>query len=131
MNRNLKRGLIAVGILFALVIVAYILLSLFISSKGIGGPQPRPAELETIQTAVQAMMIDNDLNQVTPSTSGVGGEKIRSTGTQFHPALDMQHYMDPHSTQFCYRWQSDGRITYQYDADDDGNCAADTDQLFP
>ena len=77
------------------------------------------------------MMVDNDLSSVKASTSGYGGEKIRSAGTQFHPTLDLQDYMNQPTSQFCYWWRSDGRITFQYDVNADGNCAIDAEQLFP
>ena len=89
------------------------------------------AELDMIQTAIDAFMVDNDLAEVTPSTSDAGGEKIRSTGSQFHDTFILRDYMYDDSTAFCYRWQSDGRITHEYDVDHNGSCAPDTDQLYP
>ena len=77
------------------------------------------------------MMADNDLSQVTASVSRHGGEKIRSTGTQFHPTLDLQIYMNQPTLQFCYWWRSDGRIIFQFDVDDNDNCTIDAEQLFP
>ena len=109
---------------------------LFICPGGLGcsdwgAEAARLAERETMKTAIMSMMVDNDLSQVTASVSGHGGEKIRSTGTQFHPTLDLQIYMNQAATRFCYRWDADGRITFQYDVDDNVNCAIDAEQLFP
>jgi len=89
------------------------------------------AERETMITAIMVMMVDNDLSQVTASTSGHGGEKIDATSNQFHPTLNLQDYLAQATTQFCYRWQNDGWITFQYDVDDNDNCAIDAEQLFP
>ena len=84
-----------------------------------------------MQTVIDAMMVDNNLAQVTPSTSSGGGEKIRGTGTQLHATIDMSRYMVRDITQFCYRWVADGRIIFQYNVNADGNCAIDAEQLFP
>ena len=84
-----------------------------------------------MNTAISTMMVDKDLSQVRASTSGYGGEKIRNTGTQFHPTLNLQPYLDPSATHYCYRWEAGGRITFQYNVNADGNCAIDADQLFP
>ena len=89
------------------------------------------AERENMQTAMNAMMADNDLSQVRASTSGYGGEKIDATSTQFHDTIFLRDYMVQAATQFCYRWDADGRIIFQYDVNTDGNCAIDAEQLFP
>jgi len=132
MNPVLKWVLISFGSLVVVMLVAAILVPIIIPFGGTDHPGPNPgAERDTVQTVIQVLMVDNDLLEVTPSTSGAGGEKIRSTGTQFHPTLDLQAYWEPSATQFCYRWNTDGQITFQYDYDDAGNCAADTDQHYP
>ncbi len=87
------------------------------------------AEADTVQTAIDAFMTDNALREVTPSTSGAGGEKINLRGTQFHATLSLELYIRDTPT-YCYQWQRNGTIS-QYDVDDDGNCAGDADQLFP
>ena len=51
-------------------------------------------ERETIRTAIQAMMTDNGLSQVRANASGRGGEKILSTGTQFHDDFNLSAFMD-------------------------------------
>ena len=89
------------------------------------------AELDAVQAAIDVFMADNDLVEVTPSTSDAGGEKINGTGSQFHATLDLQLYMREPASQFCYRWQRDGLIIFQYGVNADGNCAIDANQLFP
>ena len=89
------------------------------------------AELDVVQTTINAFMADNDLVEVTPSTSDAGGEKITGTGGQFHATLDLQPYMREPASLFCYRWQGNGQIIFQYDVTADGNCAIDADRLFP
>ena len=84
-----------------------------------------------MKVSIMSMMVDKDLSRVRASTSGHGGEKIRSTGTQFHDTITLRDYMDQAAALFCYRWDSGGRITFQYDVDDNDNCAIDAKQLFP
>ena len=132
MDPALKWVLISLGSLVGVMLLAAILLPPFIPFRGSNPPPKNPdAERETVQTAIQSLMVDNDILEVTPSISGAGGEKITSTSTQFHPTLDLRAYWEPSATQFCYRWDTDGRITFQYEVNADGNCAIDTEQLFP
>ena len=87
-------------------------------------------ERETVQILIQNLMIDNDLSAVTASTSAAGGEKITNASTQFHATITMANYMDQASTQYCYRWATNGLITFQYDLVG-GACAAIGTQLYP
>ena len=135
MKRILKIAAIVVGLL-AVVIILIPLRVCFLSvgawgCPDLGEPAAMEAERESIQTSILSLMVDNNLTQVTASVSGHGGEKIRSTGTQFHDTIILRDYMDQAATLFCYRWDADGRITFQYDVDDNINCAIDAEQLFP
>ena len=89
------------------------------------------AERERFETAIQVLMVHEGLSSVRASTSGYGGEKIQTTGTQFHATSDLRPYLAENSSQFCYRWDTTGQIIFQYDANADGNCAIDAHQLFP
>ena len=95
------------------------------------GTGAKAAEADAVQYAIDYFMSDNAISEVPPSTSGEGGEKINDTGGQFHATLGLQPYIREFPPTYCYRWLSDGLITFQYDVDDDGNCSSDTDQLFP
>ena len=66
------------------------------------------AELAAVQAAIDVMMADNNLVGVTPITSGKGGEKINSTGSQFHGTSNLQPYIRYLPSTYCYRWQVDG-----------------------
>ena len=129
-NPVLKWVLISFGSLVGVILLAAVLVPLFISFGGSNPPPKNPeAERENVQTAIQSLMVDNNFVEVTPSTSGASGEKITSTSTQFHPTIDLQAYWNPSTTQFCYRWNTNGRITFQYDYDDAGSCTSF--QLYP
>ena len=119
--------LVVVGIIVAL---AAIIVPLVIAFSGSGQEAAQVGERETIQTAIQSMMVGNDLTAVTASTSAAGGEKILNSGTQLHATITMAAYMDQTSTEYCYRWGTDGRLTFQYDLVA-AACAATGTQLFP
>ena len=93
------------------------------------GTGAKAAEYDTVQEAIDTFMTDNALREVTPSTSGAGGEKINLRGTQFHATLSLALYIRDTPT-YCYQWQRNGTI-FQYDVDDDGNCSSNADQLHP
>jgi len=139
MKRILKRVAISAGILASLfIILAAITVVFFLICPGPWGCSNEKgaegavaAERDTMQTTVDAMMADNELNQVRASTSGFGGEKIEATGAQFHGTINLRKYMRRAASEFCYRWDADGRITFPYDVNADGNCAVDAQQLFP
>ncbi len=118
--------LVVVGIIVAL---AAIVVPLVISFAGSGEEAAQVGEVETVQTAIQSLMVDNDLSAVTASTSSTVGEKILNTGTQFNATISLQAYMDQTSTQFCYTWDTTGRITFQFDVDSADACT--TTQLYP
>ena len=130
MNPVLKWVLISFGALVGLVVLAAIIVPT-ISFNGGHNNHAAEAEYWTVQTIIQSLMVDNNLDRVTPSTSGAGGEQIRNTGTQLHPTIDTSDYMLEDATEFCYRWDTAGLITFQYDVNADGNCALDAEQLFP
>jgi len=119
--------LVVVGIIVAL---AAIIVPLVISFAGSGEEAAQVGEVETVQTAIQSLMVDNDLSVVTASTGGVGGEKILNSGTQFNATISLLAYMDQTSTKYCYQWGTTGRITFQYDLVSD-LCNAAGAQLYP
>ena len=132
MRRVIKWVLVSIGWLLGVMLVVAIVVPLFEKFSSGPGTSAEVAERETVQTAIEVFMVDNDLSKVTPSTSGVGGEKIVITSTQFHPTINLSHYlwdyMEQYSTRFCYRWDADGRITFQYDV---GAATGRCLQLYP
>ena len=139
MKRILKIAAILAGILVTLYIILGAITLVYNSicsgpwgcSNETGTEGAVAGERETMLTAIMAMMADNELTRVRASTSGYGGEKIDATSAQFHDTIILRDYMNQATTQFCYRWDADGGITFQYDANADGNCAIDAEQLFP
>ena len=124
MGSRWDRFLVITGIVTGIIVVALVLVArLLVTFPGAGEGVAQAAERETIQTAIKSMMNDNNLAAVTPSTSGAGGEKIKNTTTQFHSTINMQDHMDQPSTLYCYRWGSDGLMTYQYQVDDNDECS--------
>ena len=127
-NRVLVMTAIITGIMVVGLVVVF---RLFVTFFPADGGVAQTGERETMQTAIKSMMNENNLASVPASASGAGGEKIKNTGTQFHPTVNMQGYMDRPSTQYCYRWGSDGLVTYQYQVDADNECSPGNDQLYP
>ena len=126
MKRLLKPVAITVAILAALAFFYPMILTSKIPTQ-----EPEEMERDAVQAAIDTFMTVNVLFEVTPSTSGVGGEKINGTGTQFHATLELQSYIRYLPSTYCYRWQRYGAIIFQYDANADGNCAIHSKQLFP
>ena len=126
MKRFLKLVTIVVGLFAVLIIILP-----FLTADMIPTQEPEERELSTVQTAIDAFMAYNELAEVTSSTSGEGGEKIDGTVGEFHVTLELQPYIRADTTTFCYRWQGEGLIIFQYDLNAEGNCAIDTKQLFP
>ena len=132
MKRILTIAAILAGVLGAITLVSNLICPGPWGCSNEKGPEGVvAAERDTMQTAVDAMMADNELTQVRASTSGYGGEKIDATSTQFHDTIILLDYMIQAASQFCYRWDADGGITFQYNVNADSNCAIDAEQLFP
>lgn len=116
---------VTVPILIAVVLLGLFMLPLFYpgweEAEG-----PKEAEWATFQTAIDTFMTDNALTEVTPSTSGVGGEKIDLIGTQFHATSSLDLYMRDTPT-FCYRWDSTGKIISQDKPNGAGSCSGEAD----
>ena len=67
------------------------------------------------------MMADYALDTVTGSTTpppAVGGERINNTDTRFYANFALEDFMDQPASNYCYTWESDGRITRQFDWDE-------------
>ena len=119
--------LVVTGIIVAL---AAIIVPLVISFSSEGEDAAQDGERETVQTAIQSMMVKHDLKAVSPSASAnTLGEIVNSTGSQFNGTYDLQKFMDQASTKYCYKWGGDGRVTYQYNID--GTNGACKTQLYP
>ena len=107
--------LVVVGIIVAL---AAIIVPLVIAFSGEGEKASREGERETLQTAIQSMMVKNDLASVIKSKDAdTLGIKVTNSGTDFHATYNLKDHIDQGTTKYCYRWDTTGRITYQYDVD--------------
>ena len=117
--------LVVVGIIVAL---AAIIVPLVIAFSGEGEKASREGERETIQTAIQSMMVKHDLAKVKAyaGAATAKGQQITNTGTDFQVASSdtytLKDFIDQGTTKYCYKWDDKGRITHQYD--DDGTSPA-------
>ena len=117
---------ISVLVVWAVIAVSAIVVPLF-SRFGDSGEDPA-SERIAIQNPINAMMADNNFTQVKGNMRSP--VRIRG-GTQFHDYFDLDTYKVQSVTQYCYLWQSDGQIRFQYDLGPDGNCHPNAKQLFP
>ena len=119
--------LVVTGIIVAL---AAIIVPLVISFSSEGEDAAQDGERETVQTAIQSMMVKHNLKAVTASTNA-NGELVTSTSTQFSSTsgVNLQNFMDQASSKYCYKWGGDGRVTQQNDVDSAGACT--TTVLYP
>ena len=92
-----------------------------------GNKRAKAAEWNAVQSAIDTFMAETVLTEITPSASGVGGEKINGTGTQFHAPLELNLYLRDLPSTYCYRWRSSGLIIAQYSVNSEGNCVIDAD----
>ena len=107
--------LVVLGIIVAL---AAIIVPLVIAFSGEGEKAGREGGRETMQTAIQSMMVKNNLASVTASLSAdTLGKKLSNTGTDFNATYTLKDFMDQSTSKYCYKWDSTGWITYQYDVD--------------
>ncbi len=121
--------LVVTGIIVAL---AAIIVPLVISFSGEGEDAAQDGERETVQTAIQSMMVKHDLTKVTASGSAnTLVEIVNSTGNQFDGAQNLEKFMDQATTKYCYKWGTDGRVTKQNDADDASPSACTATVLYP
>ena len=119
--------LVVVGIIVAL---AAIIVPLVIAFSGEGEKAGREGERETMQTSIQSMMVKNNLSAVTASdnTTNPKGKKLTNTGTDFHATFNLKDFMDQSASKYCYKWDTTGRVTYQYDVD--GTAGACNTELY-
>ena len=108
--------LVVVGIIVAL---AAIIVPLVIAFSGEGEKAGREGERETMQTAIQSMMVKNNRSSVIASndTANALGKNLLNTGTDFHATINLKDFMDQSASKYCYKWDKTGRITYHYDID--------------
>ena len=121
--------LVVVGIIVAL---AAIIVPLVIAFSGSGEEAAQDGERETIQTAIQSMMVDNDMSSgdITAVTTA-GGAKVTNT-QDMGSGITLANYVDKASTVYCYVYGDDGIIDEQWDVNASDACATTgTTQLFP
>ena len=72
----------------------------------------RTAEMDTVQTAMDAMMVDNEITDVVPSSYAIQDwiSYPIATGLGLHPLTD---YLRETTTGYFYCWDTTGRITQQ------------------
>ena len=117
--------LVVVSIIVALTAVMVPQVAKF-AERGSNGAAA--AELETIQTAMDAMMTDELLGSVNSVGAAAATHEWDSTnGTDLDPdANDTVYLYDSYlrgaTTSYCYYWHNLGNVTQGNEVGSDGNC---------
>ena len=125
MQRFLKRGkdtvlrqeggftlielLVVIGIIVALAAITIPLVTRF---TGSGKEGALAAELETVQTAMNAMMADQNITTVDPKTSLAGVNTWTAVPTGTNSAF-LSGYLKKSTTTYFYCWEADGEVYAQ------------------
>ena len=104
-RRKRSRILAAAGLIVLLLALAVILLSIGTYTSVDRPPEP-VVEMQTIQTAIDAMMSDGNLYRIKPS-------KAASNSWSDHP---IGAYLRDPSTRYYYCWDATGAITGHFDS---------------
>ena len=107
--------LVVIGIIVALAAITIPLVTRF---TGSGKEGALAAELETVQTAMNAMMAEENITTVDAKTTlaGINTWTAEPTGTG---SAFLSGYMQRNTTIYYYCWEADGNVYAQ-------NAAADT-----
>ncbi len=108
--------LVVIGIIVALAGITIPLVSRF---TGSGKEGALAAEVETVQTAMNAMMADQNITTVDAKTTlaGINDWTAQPTGTN---SVFLSGYLQKDTTIYYYCWEADGQVYAQ-------NAAANTD----
>ncbi len=109
---------VVIGIIVAL---AAVIVPLVVQFSGTGASAAQDAEWDAVQTSIDTMMADNEMTTVTASSTTVG-TRVTDTGTHFDSTQTLVNYTRDVNTNYCYRWDSSGRLLFQYDLDAAGAC---------
>ena len=115
--------LVVVGIIVAL---AAVIVPLVLTFSGSGKTGAQEGERSTMQTLLQAAMVDNNLDELDGQAAM---DFINKTDT-LATGVTLAVYMLEDVTQFCYTYSTAGIITEQWDVDSNGACDVD-DSVFP
>ena len=108
-----KWGLIALGILVALVVLAAIILPSIFTFSGSGEAGSLDAELDYVQTAMIAMMFDRKLTTVDDHTTGPA---VNTWNAFPGPgAVPLNKYLREKTTQYYYCWDAKGKVWQRND----------------
>ena len=109
--------LVVIGIIVAL---AAVIVPLVIQFSGEGADASADAEWDAVQTTIDTMMADNEIDVGTLAPGGgAAGAQIADT-LDFDPGAGIQtiaaYTRDP-ITNYCYTWDNTGRLLFQYEFD--------------
>ena len=101
--------LVVIGIIVALAAITIPLVTRF---TGSGKEGALAAETETVQTAMNAMMADQNITTVDVHTSGAGINSWTALPTGTNSAF-LSGYLKKSTTTYYYCWEADGDVYAQ------------------
>ena len=117
---TLVEMLVVIGIIVAL---AAVIVPLVIQFAGDGAEAAENAEWDAVQTSIDTMMADKEMNAVSAQSTSL---RISDTldwdagaGTQ-----TMAEYTRDPNTNYCYQWAGTGRLTAQFKLNSDSTCSS-------
>ena len=101
--------LVVIGIIVALAAITIPLVTRF---TGSGKEGALAAETETVQTAMNAMMAEQNITTIDPKTTlaGISDWTAQPTGTG---SAFLSGYMQKNTTTYYYCWEADGQVYAQ------------------
>ena len=99
--------LVVIGIIVAL---AAITIPLVTSFTGTGKEGALAAETKNIQTAMHAMMADQNITTVTAKTSGSGIKSWTAQPPAGGGSAFLSGYLQKDTTTYYYCWEADGQV---------------------
>ena len=99
--------LVVIGIIVALAAITIPLVTRF---TGSGKEGALAAETETIQTAMNAMMADQNITVVTAKTSGSGIKSWTAQPPVLGNSAFLSGYLQKTTTTYYYCWEADGQV---------------------
>ncbi len=105
--------LVVIGIIVAL---AAVIVPLVIQFSGEGAQASADAEWDTLQTTIDIMMADNELDALT-GNSAPGAETTIADIDDLGSGFDLSEYTRDPETNYCYAWDTTGRLLAQFEWD--------------
>lgn len=114
--------LVVIGIIVAL---AAVIVPLVIQFSGEGATASQEAEWDAVQTTIDIMMADNEMTTTTVGGGAFGARIADSETFGLAGGVTLADYTRDPITNYCYTWDTTGRLTGQFEWDPDAGLAGE------